>query len=1025
MPDNGRSRRRRRATIARSHVLTFHIIDEKVASGLRRVDDLIPDEFKQNWFVGRPSIEKDYYFFEQPGVGISGRAGQNLISEKGIEDINKEFSEISDFSLIVEDANGVPVSQPPKDRTVEYIFANISNIQSLSELKADKSALFKKTKKDESNLLKKYKNDEDAIMPMVYEEDEIAESSPDLGSSSTNKSRKESEDYFPEASILKNSILSSIAPSARSRNISQDSFWTLLKKTPEAKSTPKPKTAIERRRTLVANKTPETKEGLTTSKTPEVRTTLGAKRSLETKSTSEAKGTPETKRKTSDFVLQNSTLSNEKSNEANLSTTVQSNNSDVFDNEINLIPINNESLKSDSPCPLEDSLFGNLQSPESSKENLKPSLSPVLSFKKSDEDEQALAQEEEHIDKVSSQIGISKSEISKTSNNDRFEKSLDRVDVCEENEIFKMQEDGFHKSTGHIDNYESNENDVLIQEEEEFDRPPSQGGLYGNDEDEIRDDESIRSDTTCASNISRSSYVVRVIDGQQAFFLKGFRGEDSELAKLCFVCKQPTIQGWNSLFLKLSQEKIVKLGEGAFGEVYRGIFEKEMVALKIFPFKESLDSNKIYPEVNGNIMMPVDEVTNEVVLTQEVSKLCSYENGKTPNFIGLRRTFVLRGKYPEDFTKAWESYDKKKRSENDHPSQYSSSSRHYITMALELGGSDLEHFQIKNEKQVVSIFIQVALSLAIAETSLEFEHRDLHWGNILVKKITTKKPLEYCYKGKKVEVAHQGLSVKIIDFTLSRICKENTIIYRNLEEDPFLFEQEVTDMQFQVYKDMRTLTKGRWHEFWPGTNCLWLEYLADKLLYGVKGINVPSGIMKDKKEKLMEVFRLKIFVLIFAFLPLLKANPGTTTKIIQFLLKNHELCGKPFADAEWIPVLDMCEKECNELTELCVENDSLIQKCQKYMDESCLDSEDILHIKWRVNKNRWRRFSIPKSGLNFRCFLDFLKSVEPGFDGNLDYVDDEGDFVRISSTSGITELIRTCELMKLKTVYVHSADDSK
>jgi hypothetical protein len=95
------------------------------------------------------------------------------------------------------------------------------------------------------------------------------------------------------------------------------------------------------------------------------------------------------------------------------------------------------------------------------------------------------------------------------------------------------------------------------------------------------------------------------------------------------------------------------------------------------------------------------------------------------------------------------------------------------------------------------------------------------------------------------------------------------------------------------------------------------------------------------------------------------------------------------------------------------------------MDECKIyDNEEVLHIKWR-HLNRWRRFAIPKSGIDFKCFLEFLKSVEPNFDGRLEYVDDEGDFIRISSASGIIELIHSCELMKLNVVYVHSVDDSK
>lgn len=60
------------------------------------------------------------------------------------------------------------------------------------------------------------------------------------------------------------------------------------------------------------------------------------------------------------------------------------------------------------------------------------------------------------------------------------------------------------------------------------------------------------------------------------------------------------------------------------------------------------------------------------------------------------------------------------------------------------------------------------MSLAIAEMSLEFEHRDLHWGNVLIKP-TDQTAITYILEEETKEVATNGLKVTIIDFTLSRL----------------------------------------------------------------------------------------------------------------------------------------------------------------------------------------------------------------------------------------------------------------
>ena len=93
-------------------------------------------------------------------------------------------------------------------------------------------------------------------------------------------------------------------------------------------------------------------------------------------------------------------------------------------------------------------------------------------------------------------------------------------------------------------------------------------------------------------------------------------------------------------------------------------------------------------------------------------------------------------------------------------------------------------------------------SLAEAESEYKFEHRDLHWGNILISK-TTRKTRKFKVGGKFISVPMNGVSATIIDFTLSRMSlKSGQIIYYAIGSDPDMFIG-IGDYQFEIYRMMK------------------------------------------------------------------------------------------------------------------------------------------------------------------------------------------------------------------------------
>jgi hypothetical protein len=183
----------------------------------------------------------------------------------------------------------------------------------------------------------------------------------------------------------------------------------------------------------------------------------------------------------------------------------------------------------------------------------------------------------------------------------------------------------------------------------------------------------------------------------------------------------------------------------------------------------------------------------------------------------------------------------------------------YLLLCLPYGGVDLESFKLRSWTQAASILWQVATSLERAELSWNFEvrfltdavrgsrrkqHRDLHWGNILIETFPIEQDLSIAQKLEthatplrrsagddwpgRLEPARTGVKACIIDYTLSSAnsATGDRRWFGGCDEEE-LFEGS-GDIQFDVYRMMRTATKGDWEGFHPVTNLMVSGLLLDR-----------------------------------------------------------------------------------------------------------------------------------------------------------------------------------------------------
>ncbi|KAL0034660.1 hypothetical protein WJX77_001494 [Trebouxia sp. C0004] len=320
-----------------------------------------------------------------------------------------------------------------------------------------------------------------------------------------------------------------------------------------------------------------------------------------------------------------------------------------------------------------------------------------------------------------------------------------------------------------------------------------------------------------------------------------------QLLKLCGqdvdVAKLPSMEELIGQFASLAHIK--KIGEGTFGEA----FKADQVVFKIVPLEGDL-------QVNGETQKRSEEILAEVAIALTLSRLRESTSGpehsqsdnNTEGFVQTHGLGICHGRYAKTLIQEWHRWDHLHESENDAVDAFPGDQL-YVVFVFADGGADLERFELRSFEEAQSILLQTALSLAVAEEACEFEHRDLHWGNLLARR-DSNRTISCRLRGHDIEASSSGVTVTLIDFTLSRLTAlTGDVAFCDLAADPELFTGPKGDVQADTYRRMKKATRNRWQGHCPATNCLWMHYLADVIL------NLKKIPMTAQQKKGLRDFR--------------------------------------------------------------------------------------------------------------------------------------------------------------------------
>nr|XP_019000175.1 HASPIN protein kinase [Kwoniella mangroviensis CBS 8507]OCF63636.1 HASPIN protein kinase [Kwoniella mangroviensis CBS 8507] len=308
--------------------------------------------------------------------------------------------------------------------------------------------------------------------------------------------------------------------------------------------------------------------------------------------------------------------------------------------------------------------------------------------------------------------------------------------------------------------------------------------------------------------------------------------EDSQIAldDLLSTCSSATI-GQFTNFLEGCQlpeyGSIRKVGEASYSEVFGLVVAEEVeFVLKVIPLLSSMRLDKTDGPMPDCTKM--EDVKREIEVTKRMSQV---PGGGFVQYIG---SYVVEGVYPQQLLEQWDEYKGTEGSASVRPSALSSTQK-YCLLLLSHAGTDLETFKFSQTQgwlQAAGVFWQIVSSLARAERWTEFEHRDLHEGQIL---IHPSKPTHDDDEKNYLNPSASGVQTTIIDFGLSRltipVSDHSDSVWTEIPKEVY----EGKGAQWDSYRLMRDKVESEkgmegWKGFNPITNVMWLQYILTYML---------------------------------------------------------------------------------------------------------------------------------------------------------------------------------------------------